>query len=837
MRVRRRPVLYGTAAGLVLALVGGAAAANGWLRAGPRGDGTAVTPVGQPVTPVGHQTTLGDLPLGVAASPDGRHLLVSNDGQGVQSLQVVDVADGDGPEIVQTLPYPSPEALFVGVAYSPDGSRAYASAGGNNKIRVYAVGGDGRLAEQSPLALPTTNPAGEPVTMFPAGLAVSPDGGMLYVADSLADAVSAIDVTSGEVRTTPVGHNPYAVALSPDGRTAYVTNQGAASVSVVDTAGMAATATVEVGSHPNAAVVDGRQSRLYVAAGDADQVSIIDIRTNAVTGRIGLAPYHGAPVGSNPDALALSRDGRTLYVANSGNNDVAVVDTARRRVTALVPTAWYPSALALSRDDATLHVLNAKGLGAGPNDGTGRPNPEQPPTSPDQYVGSMIKGTLSSVPVAGRHAQLARWTRTVVRNNGFDERDQVRTGGNRSRVVPTRAGERSPITHVIYVVKENRTFDQEFGSLGKGAGDASLNLFGDESAPNSRELARRYGVFDNFYADAEVSAQGWNWSVAANANRYVEQTWPANYSGRNHPYDYEGGNPATAPNDDPQHAYIWQRLADAGVSLRNYGFYADTNGRTPPDDPVLEASTDHAYPGYDLSKADHCGDDHPNGRMCEWLREFRQYEADGNLPTVELVRLPNDHTAGTRVGAPTPKAYVADNDYALGQLVDAVSHSKYWASTAIFVTEDDAQNGPDHIDAHRTLAMVISPYTRTGRVDSTFYSTVSMLRTIELIVGIRPLTQFDAYATAMLGAFTDRPDAAAFDAILPRQPFTETNPASAPLAAESAAQDLTREDQIDEQTFNRAIWQSVHGAGSVMPDPVHRLGRLAAATDGDGDGD
>jgi YVTN family beta-propeller protein len=510
-------------------------------------------------------------------------------------------------------------------------------------------------------------------------------------------------------------------------------------------------------------------------------------------------------------------------VTNSGNNDVAVIDTRSRRPVALIPTGWYPSAVATSGDGKTLYVLNAKGLGAGPNNGPG-----------NQYIGSMIKGTLSSIP-AGDGDKLKRWTEQVVRNNGFDERGQVRTAGNHSRVVPVRPGEKSPIKHVIYVVKENRTYDQVLGSLGRGAGDPSLNLFGDESAPNTRELARRYATLDNFYADAEVSAQGWNWSVAANANQYVEGAWPANYSGRNRPYDYEGGNPATAANRDPKHAYIWQQLADAGVSFRNYGFYADTLGKTDPNDPVLGANTDHAFPGFDMAKSDRCDKTAPAGRMCEWLREFKDFEANGNLPTVEFVRLPNDHTAGTRTGAPTPKAYVADNDYAVGQLVDTVSHSKYWDSTAIFITEDDAQNGTDHIDAHRTLGLVVSPYTQTGRVDSTFYSTVSMLRTIELIVGIRPMTQFDTYANAMLGTFSDRPNKRGYDAVLPAQSFSEVNAPNAPMAAESAAQQLGTEDKIDERTFNQAIWQSVKGAGSVMPEPQHRLdSRAPAGADADG---
>jgi len=380
-------------------------------------------------------------------------------------------------------------------------------------------------------------------------------------------------------------------------------------------------------------------------------------------------------------------------------------------------------------------------------------------------------------------------------------------------------------------VKENRTYDQEFGSLGKGNGDPSLDLFGDESAPNSRALESRFVTLDNFYADAEVSAQGWNWSVGANSNPYVEQTWVANYSGRNHPYDYEGGNFATAMNANPHDSYIWDRLADAGVSFRNFGFYeTDNHLNTGPSgaDPRLAANTDPNYYGWDLRCPDSSGTFTPKmtctPRVDEWLTQFNQYATDNDMPAVQFVRFGNDHTEGTAAGYPTPRAYVADNDYALGRLVDAVSHSKYWKSTAIFVVEDDAQAGPDHVDAHRTIAQVISPYTQTGKVDSTFYSTVSMLRTVELIVGIGPMTQFDASANPMFSSFTDHPDFAPYNVIKPPESIlTQVNGPNAPLAAQIAKQQFNREDMADEVLLNEAIWQSVKGPGSPLPTPQHHM--------------
>jgi YVTN family beta-propeller protein len=388
----------------------------------------------------------------------------------------------------------------------------------------------------------------------------------------------------------------------------------------------------------------------------------------------------------------------------------------------------------------------------------------------------------------------------------------------------------SPIQHIIYVVKENRTFDQVFGSLGQGNGDPSLNLFGQESAPNQRALQRTFLTLDNFYADAEVSADGWNWLTGGLANTYVQKAYAEVHrnGNLNRRYDFEGGNLATSPGPDPQDAFIWDKLSDAGISYRNYGFRV-RYGHMASTEPRLAANTDMNFQGFDLTKPDSVLDLIVTGvnqptRIAEWLKEFNNYVATGTLPTVEFVRLPNDHNAGNSPGFPTPRAYMADNDLALGKLVDAVSHSPYWKSTLILVTEDDAQNGPDHVDAHRTIAQVISPYTQTGQVDSTFYSTVSMLRTIEQIVGIPPMTQFDAAATSFLGAFTEHANFTPYRFIVPTQNVYEKNPAPNPLAVTQVMSQLAtgpfaKEDLMDPQELNQQIWQSVKG-DTPMPAPV-----------------
>ena len=837
MRLRPRVLTAVVAAALLVPPAGAALALAARGRpAGPRADGTAVLPVGYRVTPAGDRVTLGNMPLDSAVSPDGRQLVVVNAGQGTQSVQVVDVATRT---LVQTLPYVRPSAVYAGVAFSPDGSRLYVSGGGTNVVHSYAVAG-GRLTEGTPITLPTTAPGGGSVNLFPAGLAVTPDGAKLVVADQLGDAVSVVTLATGAVSTVAAGHRPYGVTLSRDGRTAWVADQGGTTVETVDVSGSApvVTGTVAVGTHPARSVLSADGRTLYVANGESDSVSVVDTAARRVVRTLSLAPYRGAAIGSNPDALALGPDGRTLYVANAGNNDVAVLDLRSGRVRGMVPVGWFPTGVHVV--GGRIWTASGKGLGAGPNDGPNHPDPyATTPTAENQYSGSMQLGLLTALRVPGP-AELARLSAQVVRNNDFDERGGVRTGGpagapGRS-AIPSRPGAPSPIKHVIYVVKENRTFDQVFGDLGRGNGDPSLRLFGDESAPNTRELARRFATFDNFYADAEVSAGGWNWSTAANSNAFAEQQWPANYSGRRGIYSSENSaEPALVPNERTDDGYVWQRLARAGISFRNYGFYVNTaagNVNTGTD-AVLDAHTNHDFRGYDLSCPDSAGTFTPlradcgRPRIDVWLDDFRAAERSGDLPAVQFVRLPNDHTAGTRAGSPTPRAYVADNDLALGRLVDAVSHSRFWSSTAILVTEDDAQNGPDHVDAHRTLALAVSPYTQRGSLDSTFYSTASMLRTLELVAGIGPLTQFDAYATPMSAAFTGRPSFAPYTARVPTTPLGEVNSAAAPLAAVSAAQDLSVEDRIDERAFNEAIWQSVKGAGSPMPAPRHAAGAPA----------
>ena len=821
----RRGAAVVAAAALVVASVTAAFGARAiFEHAGPQGDGTAITSYGWHVTPAGRQTTLGERPYGMALSPDGRWLVVSNDGVAVQSVMVVDASTG---QVRDTISYPAPEAVFLGVGFSPDGSRVYVSGGANDKVRVYDPGG-GRLHELAPLKMASS---GSSTPSFAGGLAVAPDGRSVWVTGNLSNSVSILDTGSGterrialSSRTCPVDSQgfdpsngrdclfPYTVAFSKDGRTAYVSNWGQDSVSVIDAASGEVRGSVKVGTHPSALTLNAAGNELYVAVTDGDAVAVVNPATNRLVRTFSVSPYPGARVGAQPNAFAVSPDGGTLYAANAGNNDLDVIRIADHgrpdRVLGHIPTGWYPSAVAVAPNGRQLFVANARGLGAGPNPEGPVPG-KDPESSPDQYIGSMIKGTLSSIPTPDART-LDQYTRQVVDNNGFAEAGGVRLVGDRQHVVPERVGQRSPIKHVIYVVNENRTYDQVLGDLGRGNGDPSITLFGRDVAPNHHELAEQFTTLDNLYTNGEVSMDGWEWSTGASANSLTTKGQPTNYGGRGYFYTGEGGTVGAAPGVNPADSYIWDRLSRARLSFRNYGFWATGTAPTQVfNEPNLDANTDHQFPGFNMAISDQT-------RFAERQREFRGYQRRGDLPAVEFVKFPRDHTCGTSPSCPTPKAMMADSDWALGQLVDTVSHSRFWKDTAIFVIEDDAQDGPDHVDAHRTVGHVISPYTQTSKVDSVFYSSVSMLRTMELILGLQPLTQYDAAANPMFNSFGDRPSTRPYDAIKPAQPLDQPNPADAPLASQSAQMDFSREDQAPEQVLNQAIWKSVKTSHGVL---------------------
>jgi Uncharacterized conserved protein len=771
------------------------------LNIGPHDNGTGTTPHGWTLTPAGTSVTLNTFPVGGAVSPDHRFLVVSTSGWGTQSLQVINIATQ---KIVQTIPYKSPQSLYFGLVFSPDGKMLYASAAGNNKIRVFQFN-QGTLTEQPSIVMQDQNHS----NFYPQGISISPDGSYLYTADNLNQSVSMIDLSTGKlVKTAAAGRYPYMTLLNRTGNRLYVSNWEDNSVTVLNAKDLSPVATVRVGMHPNALALNPANGNLYVVNSDSDRISVIDSNKLQVVQNISVAPYAHAPVGSIPDALTFSSDGRTMYVANAGNNDIAQIDlnpaNNKGVVKGLIPTAWYPTGIFLSGDGKQLLTLSAKGLGAGPE-------------SPQQNIGDMMMGTLSFIAVPDQK-MLVRYTKQVRENNQLS--GPGRTGwlngllgkgaGQDGSPIPRFTGEKSPIKHVIYVIKENQTYDQIFGDIKKGNGNPDYAIFGNKITPNLHKLANQFVLLDNFYSDAEVSEQGHVWVSQAEANDFSEKSWIQHYSGRRNGGDWHFGEATRVSG-----GYIWDNALRSGLSIRNYGESVNYNARTGLSTttvPGLNQYTDQHYTGWYFPVSDVT-------RVDEWAKEYTQYEKDGNLPRFETVYLPNDHTEGTSLGHPTPQAYLAQNDLALGKLVDTVSHSKDWKSTAIFVTEDDPGNGIDHVESHRQEGLVISPYTQTGKVDSFFYDQMSMYRTMEMILGLKPMTQYDASAIPMLNSFTSQPNFSAYDAAQPTYPLNAINGKNAPMGKASAGLNFSRPDIANENLLNRALWKATKG-NQPYPSPA-----------------
>jgi hypothetical protein len=520
-----------------------------------------------------------------------------------------------------------------------------------------------------------------------------------------------------------------------------------------------------------------------------------------------------------PSALALDGRQERLFVVCSDANAVAVADVAARRTAVLgfVPTAWYPTAVR-SLPDGRLIVLNGRGLRSFPNPRgpvpTQRPAPVHLGVPAVEYVGRLQTGTASVIQPFDDE-QLDKYSTMVAQNSPYRDELLERVLVPAGSPIPSRPGDASPIRHVIYVVKENRTYDQVLGDLGKGNGDPSLTLFGEQISPNHHKLAREFVLLDNFYVNADVSADGHNWSTSAIANDYVQKMWPNSYGRRRRHYDYEGGEPAALP----PAGYIWTNAHQAGISMRNYGWWATNGPRaatgerqiTAVRDPILAKYTNLNFRAFDM--------DYPDvERVKVFLQDLADWEKSGEMPRWMFIRIGNDHTFGVQAGRLSPTALMADNDYALGMLVEAVSKSRFWAQTAIFVLEDDAQNGPDHVDSHRSPAYVLSPYTRRdGVVDSSMYNTVSMLRTMELILGLRPLTHFDAGARVMHAVFTNKPDTRPYVAEKPRVNLEERNPEQTVLAARSGALDFSEADRIDDDELNDILWRAIRRTEPPAP--------------------
>jgi YVTN family beta-propeller protein len=759
--------------------------------------------------PAGDRRPLGSFPMNMRISPDGKYLVVLHCGAGEHELMVFRTSDH------RRLSRVSIPNAYYGLVFTPDGSKLYVSGGDDEIVYEYPFA-DGYL--QAPRVIPVHAPDEDPkkVRHVPCGLALAPDG-RLVVAKSWGNRVEAGSLS--DYPATRIGldfeteSRPYDIKVVGAG--AYASLWGKASVVRLDESGVVKT--IATGDHPNELAVTADGARLFVANANVNTVSVIDTATDTVVETLNTAMYPDSLEGSTPNSLDISPDGKRLYVANADNNCVAVFDISepgRTRALGLIPVGWYPTSVRVTPDNKTIYVANAKGFSSFAN-----PQGPQPylrgglRRTTEQYLGKLLQGSLSIIPVPTEE-ELAAYTQRVYACSPYREDKQPVARRPEGSPVPAKVGDPSPIKHCLYIIKENRTYDHIFGDMPEGNGDPDLCLFPEKFTPNHHALAREYVLLDNFYVESQVSADGHEWTMGAYATDFVQKTWPSSYGGHGLTYPSEGAFPTAFPTA----GYLWDRCIQAGVSFHSFGEFVfhdgpvGTPGKT--GVPSLEGHYDPLYRGWDL--------DFPDVKRAEhFIEKFNGFVERGDLPSLIIMRLPNDHTTGSSVGKLTPRSMVADNDLALGMVVEAVSKSPVWKETAIFVVEDDAQNGSDHVDAHRTVALVISPYTRGRGLDSTFYSTASMLRTMELILGLEPMSQYDAGARPMYNTFRNEPDTTPYGCRpVPEELRTRVNGPDAWGAELSAQLNFEKEDAADDLLFNEIIWRNVKGADSPMPAPV-----------------
>jgi len=759
-------------------------------------------PNGWSVSPVGKSLPLGDLPLQIAVSPSQKYLAVTNNGQSEQSIQLVSTKP------FRLLSEISIAKAWFGLVFSDDEKFLYASGGNDNWILKYVI-------KKNKLVVADTLILGKkwPEKISPAGLAVDDQKNILYVVTKENNSLYLIDTKSKSViGTYPLGGEGYQCRLSPDKKELYISSWGGDKVLVFDTVKKSFISEIKVGDNPNDLCLTKDGKFLFVANANDNSVSVIDIKERKVIETLNTALYPQSPIGSTPNSVALSGDDKTLFIANADNNCLTVFDVTNpgsSKGKGFIPTGWYPTSVRVANN--LIYVANGKGFSSLAN--PQGPNPTRKGRSviyqkgdtskvvKEQYIGGLFKGTLSSIKIPDEKT-LARYSKLVYENTPYQKEKELAAHGEKGNPIPQKIGGTSPIKYVFYVIKENRTYDQVLGDVPQGNGDTSLTLFGEFYTPNQHALANEFILLDNFYADAEVSADGHNWSTGAYATDYLEKTWPTSYGSRGGGYDAEG-NRAIANNKE----FIWDVCRKHNVSYRSYAEFTNYGKASIP---VLENNFCSTYTGWDMKVRD-------TTRFYQWKNDFDSLLAIGKVPQFNTLRFINDHTEGLRKGRPTPYAHVADNDLAVGLFVDYLSRSPIWKETAIFIIEDDAQDGPDHVDAHRTTAYVAGGFVKRNFVDHTMYSTSSMLRTMELILGLPPMSQYDAAAEPMWRCFSTVPNIA---------PFT-SRPINVDLGAKNTAEniwqeksetlDFTEADRIPDDEFNKIIWYAVKGLDAEYP--------------------
>jgi YVTN family beta-propeller protein len=809
-------------------------------KVGTQPDGSILVPSNQLLHPAGFQIYLPGRPVDLALTPDEKFLLVKN----MSDIDLVRLTDR---KIMQSLPFIKSGASFTGLCFSPDGHRIYVTDA-TDHICIADIDGNNIMQWKNPVILPGPSIGGSPV---PGGLDLNEKGDKIYVTLSRNNSLAVIDLNDNSILEVPVGIAPYSILCASQTK-AYVSNWGGrrpndgepvynssgsqilvdpktgiannGAISVVDLSRNIQIKTIDVGLHPCEMVLSPDRGILYVACANSDIISVINTITDDVIDKISVHMRNDMLFGSSPVDLTISPDGKYLYVANGTENALCVIQTGSHpKVLGYIPTGWYPGSVILDKTGKNLYVANVKGIGSR-NQRTDRTG----------YNSHDHLGTVSIIPIPGRN-ELQNMTETVALNNSWVHivKSSDRSSGKSKKVpVPVLPDQTSVFKHVVYIIKENRTYDQVFGDMTQGDGDTSLVQFGREVTPNQHLMAETFVLLDNFYCSGILSADGHQWTDEAYVTDYLEKS----FGGFERSYPYDGDDALAYASS----GFIWDNVLKHGLTFRDYGEFVNAQ-IDPPTATFSEIYTDFKNGTNKIKIRGTANIEQLEPYICPtfigfpnvvsdeyrasvFKEELEEFEKNDNFPNFIIMLLPNNHTSGTRPGMPTPKAAVADNDLALGQIVEAISESKFWKETCIFVTEDDPQNGLDHVDGHRTAGLVISPYTKRGNVVSTYYSQINMVRTIEDILGIPPMNQLDLSAEGMVDCFTLTPDFTPYKAVKNNIPVDELNPPLTSLegdqlywAKKSIEQDLNDVDRIDENVFNRILWHSVKGYNRPYP--------------------
>jgi len=776
-------------------------------------------PNGWTLTPTGRSLELGDLPLNIAVSSSNSLMAVTNNGQSIQTIQLIDTKTEmllDNIEIPKS---------FYGLKFSMDEQFLYASGGNDNWILKYAIS-NGKLLLKDSIILGKKWPE----KISPVGIEIDDSKNILYVVTKENNSLYVIDLVSKNIiKKENLGNEAYACVLSPNKKELYISLWGGKKVAVYNTDSAKVVLNIPVTFNPNEILLTKNGLILYVANAGDNSVSVINTKLKKVIEVLDAALYPESPVGSITNGLALSANEKTLYIANADNNALSVFDVTtpgKSTSKGFIPVGWFPTNVKVVGN--RIFVTNGKGF-------TSFANPLGPqPVSKEvksethlgeisntrmQYIGSLMKGTLSILDEPNLNT-LSIYSEYVYKNTPYKKQNELITEGEVGNPIPMKVGDKSPIKHVFYILKENRTYDQVFGDIPEGNGDSSLCLFGEKYTPNQHKLAKEYVLLDNFYVDAEVSADGHNWSMAAHANDYLEKTWPSSYGRRGGATEGMGRREIANDKD----GFIWDFCKRANVTYRTYGVFQDK------DKGNISSLRGHECSYFTTFYSNNVRD---TTRFQQWKRDFDSLVAINAVPQFNSVRLGGDHTQGLAVGRPTPFACVADNDLAVGLFIEHLSNSPIWKESAVFILEDDAQNGPDHVDAHRSNALVISPYTKRKYVDHNMYSTSGMLRTMELILGLPPMSQYDAGAIPMWRSFNANPDFTKYIAESCRIDLNEVNKSNSPSAKKSENLDFTDVDKIDDKLFNEILWKGIKGETSPVPPPRRSAFVKVIATDKD----